>query len=102
MAPESLSAGDWDAGSGCPWRYIRGGLPPADWPPSMGITAPLTYEEAGVDSQITVWATSGGLPILRIGEARAASRWASGPAASRWWVRMVPGATTLTRMPWSA
>ena len=28
-------------GSGCPWRYIRGGLSPADWPPSIGITAPL-------------------------------------------------------------
>ena len=44
-----------------------------------------------MDSQITVWATSGGLPILRIGEARAASRWASGPAASRWWVRIGAG-----------
>lgn len=35
---------------GCPWRYIWGGLTPADWPPSTGITAPVMYEESGEDS----------------------------------------------------
>ena len=87
---------------GWPCRYICGGLLPAAWPPSTGMTAPVMNEDRPEQSHSTVCATSETEPVRRIGTESPASRCASGPAASRWWVRIGPGATTLTRMPWSA
>src|SRR5690348_15843421 len=52
---------------GWPWRYICGGLWPADWPPSIGITAPVTNAEAGEHTHRTPSATSDVCPVLRIG-----------------------------------
>src|SRR5262249_17102108 len=95
MSPGSGSIG-W------PGRYICGGLFPASCPPSMGITAPVMNEDWSEQSQSTVCATSPAVPVLAIGVDIPASRWARGPAACRWWVRIGPGATTLTRMPRSA
>src|ERR1700680_1640772 len=87
---------------GLPWTYIWGGLLPADWPPSIGTTAPVTNEDWSEQSQSTTDATSDTVPMRRLGADSPASRWASAPAASMWWVRIGPGATTLTRMPRSA
>src|SRR5205085_9196353 len=86
----------------CPWRYICAGLWPASWPPSIGTVAPVTYDDCSEHSQSTTSATSGVVPTRPMGTEAAASRCASPPARARWWVRIGPGATTLTRMPWSA
>src|SRR6516225_9474196 len=87
---------------GWPGRYICGGLFPASCPPSMGITAPVMNEDWSEQSHSTACATSWAVPVLAIGVDIPASRWARGPAACRWWVKIGPGATTLTLMPWSA
>src|SRR6266849_2504609 len=100
----SLCVGASGAGAviGRPCRYICGGLFPADWPPSIGSTVPVTNDDCSEQSHSTALATSATVPVRRIGTDSPACRCASGPAAARWWVRIGPGATTLTRMPWSA
>src|SRR6266508_2500694 len=80
-----------------PWRLETGVLAAVD-----GRVAPVTNDDWSEQSQTTVAATSSGRPTRRIGVDRPASRCASSPAAARWWVRIGPGATTFTRMPWSA
>ena len=74
------------AGASCigwPCRYICGGLFPAVWPPSIGMTVPVMNEDCGEHSQSTVCGHLGGVPIRRIGVDSAASRCACSPAASR-------------------
>ena len=75
---------------------------PAILPPSITSVVPVTNDDCCDDSQTTASATSDGSPMRRIGIASAAMRWYFSPARSRWWVRIGPGATALTRMPRSA
>src|SRR5262245_47721934 len=67
---------------GWPCLYMRGGLSPADWPPSIGITDPVMNADASEQSHSTAEATSSTVPTRRIGVDCAAMRCASPPAAS--------------------